>query len=68
MKKYRVECNYGSKYFECSAEAMIYFKKCKDRFCNAEIWILEYCFNKKLGRYSANQDLLDYHSCSFPKK
>lgn len=39
MKKtYRVECNYGSKYFTNKLDAVIYFKYCVERKLDAELW------------------------------
>ena len=38
IKTYRVECNFGSKYFGCSNDARAYFKYCKDRKFAVELW------------------------------
>ena|GEM_PF-2488747 len=37
-KTYRVECNFGSKYFDCCYDAKAYFKYCKARNFNVELW------------------------------
>ncbi|MCL2797713.1 MAG: DUF3373 domain-containing protein [Firmicutes bacterium] len=65
--RYRVECNYGSKYFKTAAEAFDYFYMCKVRGYAVEIWTVVYCYIEKIGRYGAAQELLDYSRSKFPK-
>ena len=38
IKNYRVECNYGSKYFNRKIEAIAYFAYCKSRVLACELW------------------------------
>ena len=67
MKRYRVECNFGCKYFDNAAEAFAYFKKCKTRNRDVEIWLVTYCYLEKANRISATQELLDYSLSNLPK-
>lgn len=60
MKRFRVECNFGSKYFNNAAEAFSYFEKCKSKNRNVGIWIMSLCYIKKSKRVSVTQELLDY--------
>ena len=59
--KYRVECNYGSKYFLNGFMAFDYFQDCRER-CehNVELWvyIVDECRGKTL---SVRQELLAYY-------
>lgn len=68
MTKYRVECNYGSRYFSNATKAFAFFKKCKDRNLDVEIWIVTYCIDEQVKRYSATQELLDYSFTNLPKQ
>ena len=36
--RYRVECNFGSKYFNRKLDAVIYFNYCRARKLECEIW------------------------------
>ncbi len=67
MKQYRVECNFGSKYFNNAAEAFSYFEKCKKRNRNVGIWLMTLCNLQKHNRVSVTQELLDYSFTKFPK-
>lgn len=67
MTKYRVECNYGSRYFENATKAFAFFKKCKGRNLDAEIWLVTYDVDEHVQRYSAKQELLDYSFSRLPK-
>ncbi len=67
MKMYRVECNFGSKYFDGAAKAFAFFEKCKKRHLDVEIWLVEYFYLKKSNRYSAKQELLAYTVTRLPK-
>lgn len=60
MKKYRVECNFGSKYFSNMNKAYEYFFECMDRNLLAELWRITYKFCPALNRYLARQDLIEY--------
>lgn len=60
MKKYRVECNFGSRYFDAAAKAIAFFQKSCERKLDVQFWLIEYVV--KSGRIEATQELLDY-SC-----
>ncbi len=60
MKKYRVECNFGSKYFEDAARAFAFFHKCRGMNYPTEVWLVSCRYLKPQGRYSVKQELLDY--------
>ena len=66
MKKFRVECNFGCKYFNNAAEAFAYFEKCKKNR-DVSIWSVCYDFKRNINRVSAIQELLDYAFTKFPK-
>lgn len=67
MRRYRVECNFGSKYFDNAAEAFVYFEKCKKKNRNVGIWIMTLSSIKKQNRIAVTQELLDYSFTHFPK-
>ena len=67
MQKYRVECNYGSRYFENAAKAFSFFKRKRNRNLDVEIWLVTYNYSHSAKRYSATQELLDYSSTNMPK-
>lgn len=62
MPEYRVECNFGSRYFANAADAIAFFKRKQAKNLDAEIWIVDYRYAEKIGRYTAKQELLDYFS------
>ncbi len=68
MKRYRVECNFGSRYFDDAVAAFAFFKKCKSKHLDVEIWLVCYCYKEKHGRYCAVQELLDYAFTNLPKE
>ena len=57
MQRFRVECNFGSKYFDDIFNARRYFYKCIERDLQVELWKVTYhhCAAKK--EYSAKQEL-----------
>ena len=56
---YRVECNFGSKYFNHRKNALIYSDYCKARNFEAEVW--QVCVTTADDIYSVVQVLLtDY--------
>ena len=67
MQKYRVECNYGSRYFENAAKAFAFFKRKMARNLDVEIWLVTYCYSISTKRFTATQELLDYSSTNMPK-
>ena len=60
MKKmYRVECNYGSRYFENGVEAFEYFQNMTEtQNQSVELWLVIKENTKKL--YSVTQELIAY--------
>jgi len=65
MERFRVECNFGSKYFDEAVDAFAYFEKCKKKNRNVGIWVISLCYIKKTKRFSASQELLDYSFTTF---
>lgn len=66
MKIYRVECNFGCKYFKCKDEAFNYFEKCKIKYCNVGIWLMTLSKSKLSKQILASQKLLNYSFTHFP--
>ncbi len=66
MKIYRVECNFGCKYFKDAVKALEYFQKCKNKYCNVGIWLMTLSKSKICNKVSARQKLLDYSFTRFP--
>jgi len=60
MKKvYRVECNFGSKYFESGVSAFAYFEQMKTKqMTSVELWLVIKERTPKL--YSVTQELIAY--------
>ena len=46
MIRYRVECNFGCRYFNDPDKANKYFEKCKSRHLDCEIWLVAYSSKK----------------------
>lgn len=67
MDKYRIECNFGSKYFDVAAEAFAFFHTCKAKRIRVEIWLVQYRYIARAQRYAATQELLEYSGTEFPK-
>ena len=67
MQMYRVECNFGSKYFTTATNSYAYFNKKKAKHLDVEIWLVIYSHSSQTNTYSAIQQLLDYSSTSLPK-
>ena len=42
MQRFRVECNFGSKYFDDIFNARRYFYKCIERDLQVELWKVTY--------------------------
>lgn len=68
MQVFRVECNFGSRYFDTAVKAFAYFKKKKAKNLDVEIWLVKFTCSPKTGLYSATQELLDYSSTALPKR
>lgn len=67
MHKFRVECNFGCRYFDNASKALKYFNKCISRHLDAEIWLVAYAYCDKSRRLVATQWLLDYSPTALPK-
>ena len=67
MQRYRVECNYGSRYFDDAAKAFTFFNRRKARNLDVEIWLVTYRYSEVAKRFAAMQELLDYSSTNMPK-
>lgn len=67
MYKYRVECNYGSRYFDNASKAIEYFNRKKARNLDVEIWLVFYCYIEQKKQFVAYQKLLCYSSTNMPK-
>lgn len=61
MQKYRVECNFGNKYFSNMYKAYGYFFECIDKDLPVMLWRTAYKFCPKLNRYIAKQELIEYY-------
>ena len=57
-ESYRVECNFGSKYFASNKQAFIYFNYRKAQGYAVEIWLVKRETTKTL--FSVSQILIDY--------
>lgn len=58
MRKFRVECNFGCRYFEELSKAKKYFEKCERNSLKAELWLVHYNYCLLLGSYPTKQELL----------
>lgn len=67
MRKYRVECNFGSRYFETAVKALSYYNKKKSQNLNVELWLIACDYDAANDCFSATQELIDYSCSKFPK-
>lgn len=67
MKRFRVECNFGCKYFQDISKAQNYFNKCVQKHLDVELWLVTYICCPILGKYSAKQELIAYSGTHLPK-
>lgn len=67
MQRYRVECNFGCRYFSDLAKATRYFQKCRAKHLDVELWLVNYHFCPKKNRVMAIQHLIDYSGTVLPK-
>lgn len=54
----RVECNFGSKYFDDAKEALAYFKSKAEQGKEVELWLKRYLYSPK-GGIEVVQKMLD---------
>ena len=59
MKRFRVECNFGSKYFDDIVKARKYFYTCIENDMQVELWKITYHLCTVKREYSVKQDLID---------
>ena len=55
MQRFRVECNFGSKYFDDIFNARRYFYKCIESDLQVELWKVTYHLCAEKREYSATQ-------------
>ena len=60
MQRFRVECNFGCRYFKDIVKAQRYFEKCRSKHLEVELWQVSYLYCPLLERFSARQDLLTF--------
>jgi len=63
---FRVECNFGCRYFTSMKKAYAYFSKCCAKRLPVEIWWVHYEYDDFADMYFATQDLLDYANSDLP--
>lgn len=61
MQRFRVECNFGSKYFDDIFDARRYFYKCIERDLQVELWKVTYHLCTAKREYSATQELMEFY-------
>lgn len=61
LRRFRVECNFGSKYFDDAKKAREYFYKCVERKIFVEVWLVEYERYTKPKLYIARQELVAFY-------
>lgn len=64
FKRFRVECNFGSKYFDDENKARKYFYQCVAKKVCAEAWLVEYECCPKSKTFSARQELIAFYGYS----
>ena len=52
MQRFRVECNFGCRYFKDIAKAQRYFEKCRSKHLEVELWQVSYLYCPLLERFS----------------
>ena len=62
---YRVECNFGCKYFNTQEKARAYFERKASKSLDVEMWQVNYCSCRK--RICATQKLIAYSGTTLPK-
>ena len=69
MQRYRVECNFGSRYFPDLEKAGRYFNKCKAKGLDVELWLVTYiyCYDTDESMVLASQLLIAYSGSFLPK-
>ncbi len=66
MKRFRVECNFGCRYFNEIEKARKYFDKCRAKRLDVELWVVNYDYCPLMDKYSAVQELVAYSATNLP--
>ena len=66
MQRFRIECNFGCRYFKDIVKAQRYFEKCRSKHLEVELWQVSYLYCPLLERFSARQDLLTFSGARYP--
>ncbi len=64
---FRVECNFGCKYFTNPDKAKAYFDRKANKHLDVEMWLVTYCRCERKHAFYATQDLLAYSGTTMPK-
>lgn len=64
---YRVECNFGCKYFDSLKKAGAYFQRKVKKRLDVELWLVTYIYCAKQSKFIARQELLGYSATALPK-
>ena len=64
---FRVECNFGCKYFTNPDKAKAYFDRKANKHLDVEMWLVTYCRCERKHAFYATQDLLAYSGTAMPK-
>lgn len=67
MQRFRVECNFGSRYFDDFEKAKNYFNKCKNKHLDVEFWAVRYADCPTSGKCLAMQMLIAFSGTYLPK-
>lgn len=67
MQRFRVECNFGCRYFKELEKALKYFDNCQSKRLDVELWVVNYYYCPPMDRYSAVQELVAYSATYLPK-
>lgn len=60
MQRFRVECNFGCRYFQDIDKAQRYFNKCVVRHLDVELWLVSYIRCVGTEKCVAVQELLAF--------
>lgn len=66
MQRFRVECNFGCRYFKDRAKAQKYFDKCRAKHLEVELWLVTYGYCPVFEVFSATQELLAFSGTRVP--
>lgn len=67
MQRFRVECNFGCRYFNDVNKAKKYFDKCRAKHLDVELWLVEYMYCPMSGMRTATQKLIAFSGTNLPK-